>query len=125
GTPTSTVGWFDGTKTVTVADGRLTLSNAAGSSNNKVAFIEITSAHPAPPPATTVTVSAPDASAAEGGPDTGKLLLSRTGSTARPLAVSYSLGGTATNGVDYAPLFGSATIPAGATNVAIVVSPLT
>ena len=95
GTPTSTVGWFDGARTVTVADGRLTLSNTPRSFNNKVAFIEVASVHPAPPPATTVTVTASDASASEAGPDTGKLLLSRTGPTAQPLSVSYSLGGSA------------------------------
>ena len=34
--------WVEGTATVTVADGRLTLTNAAGASNNKICFIEIT-----------------------------------------------------------------------------------
>jgi glucose/arabinose dehydrogenase len=42
GTPTSTARWVDGTSTVTVADGRLTISNAAGSSNNKICFVVIT-----------------------------------------------------------------------------------
>lgn len=40
-TPTATAKWFEGKKTVTVGDGRLTVSNAAGSANNKLAFIEI------------------------------------------------------------------------------------
>jgi PKD repeat protein len=40
-TPTETVRWFEGTKTVTVGDGRLTVGNAAGSNNNKICFIEI------------------------------------------------------------------------------------
>jgi hypothetical protein len=44
GTPTETVRWLEGTQTVTVSDGRLTVSNAAGSDNNKVAFIEINGA---------------------------------------------------------------------------------
>ena len=43
GTPTSGARWVEGRAAVTVADGRLTLTNAAGSSNNKVCFIEITS----------------------------------------------------------------------------------
>jgi len=42
GTPTSAVRWVEGSATVTVADGRLTLTSAAGSSNNKLCFIEIT-----------------------------------------------------------------------------------
>jgi len=40
-TPTATAKWFEGTKTVTVGDGKLTIDNAAGSANNKLAFIEI------------------------------------------------------------------------------------
>ena len=43
GTPTSSTHWFSGTKTVTVSDGRLTVSTATGGSNNKLCFIEITS----------------------------------------------------------------------------------
>src|SRR5262249_47308338 len=34
--------FFTGTVTVTVTDGRLTVSNAAGAQNNKINFIEIT-----------------------------------------------------------------------------------
>lgn len=42
GTPTSTNRFVEGTGTVTVSDGKLTLTNGAGASNNKLAFIEIT-----------------------------------------------------------------------------------
>ena len=42
GTPTAAQPWVTGTATVQVSDGRLTLTNAAGSVNNKVAFIEVT-----------------------------------------------------------------------------------
>jgi hypothetical protein len=41
GTPTSTTHWFDKTITVPVTDGTLTLTNAAGSNNNKVDFIVV------------------------------------------------------------------------------------
>jgi hypothetical protein len=44
GTPTSAVRWFEGNVTVNVADGRLTISNGAGASNNKMCFIEISQA---------------------------------------------------------------------------------
>jgi hypothetical protein len=43
GTPTSTNHWIEGTQTVTVNDGKLTVSSASGFSNNKLCFIEITS----------------------------------------------------------------------------------
>ena len=42
GTPSTTTPWFDGTQNITVSDGRLTIGNGAGSSNNKIAFIDIT-----------------------------------------------------------------------------------
>jgi hypothetical protein len=34
--------WVEGTKTVTVSDGRLTIANATGSVNNKIDYIEVT-----------------------------------------------------------------------------------
>ena len=43
GTPTTGSRWVTGSKTVTVSDGRLTVSNGTGSSNNKICFINITS----------------------------------------------------------------------------------
>jgi glucose/arabinose dehydrogenase/PKD repeat protein len=41
GTPTTTTRWIEGTATVTVSDGRLTVSNGAGASNNKVNYLDI------------------------------------------------------------------------------------
>jgi probable HAF family extracellular repeat protein len=43
GTPTATTHWFEKTVRVAVSDGRLTISNAAGSSNNKLNYVDITS----------------------------------------------------------------------------------
>src|SRR6185503_19235649 len=102
GTPTSGSRFVEGTQTVTVSDGKLTISNAADASNNKIAFVEIDSLEP--DPLSTVSVTASDASASEGG-DTGTFLFTRTGGdTAEALDVKYTLGGTATNGTDYAQL---------------------
>jgi subtilisin family serine protease len=42
GTPSSGSRWVEGTSTVTVSDGRLTVGNASGASNNKLCFLEIT-----------------------------------------------------------------------------------
>ncbi len=44
GTPTSANRWVSGTQTLTVSDGRLTVSNGTGASNNKICFIDITPA---------------------------------------------------------------------------------
>jgi hypothetical protein len=43
GRPTSANRWIDSTVTVTVSDGRLSVSNATGATNNKICFIEIAS----------------------------------------------------------------------------------
>jgi hypothetical protein len=42
GTPNANNHWIEGTQTVTVADGKLTIANATGSVNNKLDYIEIT-----------------------------------------------------------------------------------
>jgi hypothetical protein len=43
GAPTDTARWVEGTVTVTVSDGRLTITNAAGASSNKLCFVELAS----------------------------------------------------------------------------------
>lgn len=42
GTPTSSTHWLSAARTVTVNDGRLTISNGTGASNNKICFVDIT-----------------------------------------------------------------------------------
>ncbi len=42
GTPTTTTRWIEGTSTVTITDGRLTIRSGAGANNNKICFVEIT-----------------------------------------------------------------------------------
>lgn len=43
GTSTSAAPWVEGTRSVTVSDGRLTVRNGSGATNNKLCFIEISS----------------------------------------------------------------------------------
>jgi hypothetical protein len=50
GTSNSASRWVEGTSTVTVADGRLTIRNASGATGNKICFVDITPQAPAPPP---------------------------------------------------------------------------
>src|SRR5688572_11516870 len=71
-----------------------------------------------------LTVVATDANASEGGSDAGTFTITRTGDPALALNVSYSLSGSATNGVDFATLNGSVTIPAGATSTTVTVTPI-
>jgi hypothetical protein len=74
-------------------------------------------------PATQVSVTASQSTVSEAGPG-ATFTISRVGSTAAALTVYYALGGTATNGVDYAALPGSAVIPASAASVDVSLSPL-
>jgi hypothetical protein len=71
----------------------------------------------------TVTVAATDASASRVGLDPGVFTVTRTGSTSASLTLNYSLGGSAVNSTDYNTLATSVTIPAGATTVALTVTP--
>jgi hypothetical protein len=41
-TPTSANRWAEGTVTVNVTDGRLTIASASGAVNNKICFVEVT-----------------------------------------------------------------------------------
>jgi YVTN family beta-propeller protein/parallel beta-helix repeat protein len=74
--------------------------------------------------APTVTIIAADPTATEAGPTPGQLSVTRIGSTTAALTVTYTVGGTATAGIDYVALPGSVTIPAGANAATITVTPL-
>jgi hypothetical protein len=89
-----------------------------------------------------VTITAPDPLATEGtncyhwpgwptplpanarGTNTAMFVVRRTGDTNVSLTVHYQIGGTASNGVDYAMLPGMVVIPAGQRIVPIIVVPL-
>jgi acetyl esterase/lipase len=71
-----------------------------------------------------VTLQATDAAAAEAGPDPGVFTVSAAGPFSGDLTVRYTVSGTARNGVDYAPLSGSLTIPAGQVSAELVIDPV-
>jgi uncharacterized repeat protein (TIGR01451 family) len=71
-----------------------------------------------------VNIVASDGVAAEHGPDTGELTISRTGATTAPLPVSLRVGGTATAGVDYETIAATITIPAGSATAAVRIVPI-
>ena len=50
--------------------------------------------------------------------------MTRTGDLAGPLVVSYTVAGSASAGVDYAPLTGTVTIPDGQASATIAVTPV-
>ncbi len=76
----------------------------------------------------TITISATDASAGETltgqTANPGRFTLTRTGSTASSLTINYTVAGTATNGVDYNALSGTATFSAASSTAIINLTPI-
>ena len=76
----------------------------------------------------TISIRATDAIAAETRTgqtvNRGQYQVTRSGSTAASLTVSYNVSGSALNGSDYARLGGAITIPAGRTSVTFTVNPV-
>ena len=85
-----------------------------------------------PPALPVVSVTAPDPAASEGTwlstlgtpvTNTGRFEVSRTLATGSSLQVNFSVGGTASNGVDYLALPSSVTIPANSNSISILIVP--
>ena len=70
-----------------------------------------------------VSIKATNPSATTAPFQSGLFTVTRTGSTASPLQVFYSLGGSGVNGVDFDALAGSVQIPAGLASASVVVAP--
>lgn len=71
-----------------------------------------------------VSVRASVSSVLESDARGGAFLVSRSGDVTKPLAVYYTLGGTALHGTDYHPLTGVVTIPAGSTAATVPIIPV-
>lgn len=70
-----------------------------------------------------VRLYAKDTVATEPGADTGVVQVIRYYNTNEALVVRYTIGGTASNGIDYVELPGAVTIPAGQTVANLVIQP--
>jgi subtilisin family serine protease len=73
-------------------------------------------------PTPSVNLTVIDGSAAEAG-DSGQFRITRTGDQRNPLTVNYTIAGSATNGVDYNGLSGTATIAAMSDFTTITIAP--
>jgi hypothetical protein len=71
-----------------------------------------------------VSIAATDAVAGETGINTGTFTITRTGSTASPLTVNFTIGGTATNGGDYSTISTPVTIDAGSSSTTVTITPI-
>jgi len=87
---------------------------------DNVRVVDLTASTPPP----VVDIVAADNDASEPGANTGTFTLTRTGSTASPLAVNLRIGGTASNGVDYATIPATVTFAAGDSSTNITVTPI-
>lgn len=72
-------------------------------------------------PAASITVA--PASVLENGPDNLVFTVALNAASASPVTVNYTVGGTATNGADYAPIGTTVLFPAGTTSQTIIVNP--
>ncbi len=96
-----------------------TAPNAAGTTACR-AVINVPRQAPIP----IVSVTATDASAAEPGADTGSFTLTRSGDVAAALAVTVSIGGSATPGTDYQSLQAIVNFGGGQGSATVAVTPL-
>jgi phosphodiesterase/alkaline phosphatase D-like protein/arylsulfatase A-like enzyme len=71
-----------------------------------------------------LNVTAPTATATETDSTPGVFKVASVNNNSVPLTFDYTISGTATNGVDYTKLTGTATIPAGQSSVNIPVTPI-
>ncbi len=72
----------------------------------------------------TLTISATDATAVEPGGDNATFTITRPAATTAALTVTYQVSGTATPGLDYTALSGTATIAANATSTTVTLTAL-
>jgi hypothetical protein len=77
-----------------------------------------------PTTTTTIGIVATIATGSENGPTAGEFTILRTGSTDNPLDVTYLISGDGANGTDYTAIPTTVTIPVGASQVTILISPI-
>jgi uncharacterized protein (DUF1800 family) len=117
-------GSLDAAAVATVGPGSYTVLVGGNGGSTGVALVEVYDITPAGPPGPdVVSLAATDPSADTSGGNTGTFTVTRTGDTSQSLTVNYAVSGTAVNGIDYAPLAGSLTIPGYATSGTITVAP--
>jgi hypothetical protein len=109
--------------------GSVTITNGGANGYvvaNAVRFMPLGSIAPVPPaPLPVVQIVASDAVAGEFGTNPARFtIVCPNGTNAAAFTVNYSVGGTATPGVDYAALLGSVTLPAGVLATNIFIAPL-
>jgi hypothetical protein len=91
---------------------------------DEVVIVQLTPGAEAAPTGTVISMLAKPAGSNVSPFTAGAFVITRTGSTIAPLTVSYSIGGTAINGVDYDSISGSVQIPIGLVAASIPIAPI-
>ncbi|MFM6652434.1 MAG: beta strand repeat-containing protein, partial [Dolichospermum sp.] len=114
--PTSdTTGEADETVTLTLASGTGYTIGTSGAVTGTITNDDLP----------TITLAVSPTSVTEDGTSNLIYTFSRTGSTANTLLVNYTIGGTATNGIDYSTIGTSVTFAAGSSTATVTVDPST
>jgi uncharacterized protein (DUF1800 family) len=120
-------GSLDSAVVMSVPPGSYTVLVSGNNGSTGVGLVEVYDITPTTPTGgpESVTLAATDPNADTSGGNSGSFTITRTGDTSASLAVAYTVGGSAVNGIDYQPLSGSVTIPAyvSAATVAILPNP--
>jgi len=103
--------------------GTYTVEVSGVAATTGVALVEIYDLTPTGVP--TVSIVASRATANESGGSPGEFTVTRTGDTLSPLALTYGVSGSATNGIDYPSLGGTVVIPAGTARTTLTLQPYT
>ncbi|HRE05414.1 MAG TPA: DUF1800 family protein [Opitutaceae bacterium] len=101
--------------------GSYTIQVSGVNATTGVSLVELYDVTPTGP--TVVALAATRASTDETGASVGNITFTRTGDTSTSLLINYSVGGSATNGIDYLGLSGTVTLPAGAASAVVEVKP--
>ena len=117
-------GSLDAATIASVGPGSYTVLASGNSGSTGVALVEVYDiTAPSSTGADAVSIAATDPNADTSGANPGTVTVTRTGDTSSPLTVSYTVGGSAVNGIDYQGLPGSVTIGALESSAAITVTP--
>lgn len=123
GSPSATIAvaplWdavYDGDKTVILSLSANSLYSIASPSSATVTIVD------SDLPIVTIAAAAP--SIPESGSQAGQYIVTHTGTTALPLTVKYSVGGTAVSGTNFVPLTTTLTIPVGSSSAIITLTPI-
>jgi hypothetical protein len=103
--------FLEGSITVEVNDGRLTIASAGEFGQDKINYVAIASVHGTTPNAMKIVTVKSNAS--ESGPVSGEIRIERWRDISQPVTVPLIVTGTATNGVDYGRIGRSVTFAAG------------